>query len=92
MISNRTIICRDNLEVLYLLPNKSIDLIYLDPPFKKDKKFHAPTGSSAKGASFDDVWSKEKLKDQWIKLINKDHNKLKITFRSYQKYISYQIL
>lgn len=34
----RTIICSDNLPVLQSLPNESIDLIYIDPPFNTGKK------------------------------------------------------
>ena len=31
------IICRDNLEVLQQIPDDSIDLIYIDPPFNTGK-------------------------------------------------------
>lgn len=34
-INNRTIFCRDNLDILQGMNSNSIDLIYLDPPFKK---------------------------------------------------------
>ena len=35
----------------------TIDLIYLDPPFNTGKQWHAPIGSDAEGASFNDIWS-----------------------------------
>ena len=34
---NRTIFIRDNLEVLRTFADKSVDLIYLDPPFNSNK-------------------------------------------------------
>ena len=37
-IQNRTIYCGDNLEVLQGMGSNCIDLIYLDPPFNKNKK------------------------------------------------------
>ena len=50
-LKNRTIFCRDNIEILEGINSNSIDLIYLDPPFNKNKIFTAPIGSSAEGAS-----------------------------------------
>ena len=38
-LKNRTIFCRDNLEVLRGINSNSIDLIYLDPPFSKNDTF-----------------------------------------------------
>ena len=61
---NRTIYCHDNLEVLRGINTNSIDLIYLDPPFNKKKVFTAPIGSSAEGASFQDIFRKEDVKDE----------------------------
>ena len=41
-ISDRTIFCKDNLDVLQGINSERVDLIYLDPPFnkKKTKRFH----------------------------------------------------
>ena len=50
-LKNRTIFCRDNIEILEGINSNSIDLIYLDPPFNKNKIFAAPIGSSAEGSS-----------------------------------------
>ena len=45
----------DNLEVLRSLPERSIDLIYLDPPYSSQtKQFNAVPGSIADGAYFID--------------------------------------
>ena len=43
--------------------SESVDLIYLDPPFNKNKTFTAPIGSSAEGASFKDYFRERVLKD-----------------------------
>jgi DNA modification methylase len=39
--------CRDNLEVLADLPDASIDLIYVDPPFATGARRKGPAGSFA---------------------------------------------
>ncbi|MCY4418243.1 MAG: site-specific DNA-methyltransferase [Cytophagales bacterium] len=68
-IKNRTIFCRDNIEVMRGMDSNSVDLIYLDPPFNKNKMFCAPLGSYAEGASFKDYWGEEDVKDQEIKFL-----------------------
>ncbi|MDE0094276.1 MAG: hypothetical protein OXO49_07250 [Gammaproteobacteria bacterium] len=72
-VANRTIFCNDNLDVLRGINSRCIDLIYLDPPFNKNKKFTAPIGSHAEGASFEDIFREEDLKDEWVKTIEEDH-------------------
>ena len=72
-IKNRTIFCRDNLDILRGIDTDSIDLIYLDPPFNKKKTFSAPIGSSAEGASFSDIFRKEDVKDEWLLTIKEDY-------------------
>lgn len=75
-VKNRTIFCHDNLEILQGINSLCIDLIYLDPPFNKNKVFSAPIGSTAEGASFRDIFREEDLKDEWLKTIEKDHVEL----------------
>ena len=72
-IKNRTIFCRDNLDILRGIDTDSIDLIYLDPPFNKKKTFTAPIGSSAEGASFSDIFREEDVKDEWLKEIEEEY-------------------
>ncbi|MBE8233383.1 MAG: hypothetical protein HAW67_06565, partial [Endozoicomonadaceae bacterium] len=72
-IKNRTIFCRDNIDVLKRINSSSIDLIYLDPPFNKKKNFTAPIGSSAEGASFNDIFRLEDIKDEWVLTIKEDN-------------------
>ena len=49
------------------------DLIYLDPPFNKNKIFTAPIGSNAEGASFSDIFREEDVKEDWLLDIKEDH-------------------
>ena len=67
-IGNRTIFTHDNLDILREINSECIDLIYLDPPFNSGVSWHAPLGSDAEGASFDDIWSWETggIKEQWL--------------------------
>ena len=75
-IKNRTIFCRDNLDILQGINSESVDLIYLDPPFNKNKTFTAPIGSGAEGASFKDYFREEDVKDEWVETIKEDHIEL----------------
>ena len=56
--------------------DECIDLIYLDPPFNKNKKFTAPIGSSAEGASFKDIFREDDVKKEWLWTIKEDHPEL----------------
>ena len=73
-VDNRTIFCKDNLDVLEGINSNSIDLIYLDPPFNKKKEFTAPVGSDAEGASFKDWFLEKDVKDEWIETIKEDYD------------------
>lgn len=75
-VANRTIFCNDNLDVLRGINANCIDLIYLDPPFNKNKKFTAPIGSSAEGAEFSDIFRAEDVKIEWLQTIEEDHPEL----------------
>jgi len=75
-VANRTIFCNDNLDVLKGVNSNCIDLVYLDPPFNKNKKFTAPIGSSAHGAQFSDIFREEDVKSEWVQTIKEDHPEL----------------
>ena len=75
-IPNRTIFCKDNLDVMQGINSNCIDLIYLDPPFNKNKKFTAPIGSSAEGAEFSDIFREEDVKGEWLIAIREDQPEL----------------
>src|SRR4029079_9370658 len=56
-----TLFVGDNLDILRRhLPNGSVDLVYLDPPFQSGKTYHLYTGvrAAAPGPmAFDDTWT-----------------------------------
>lgn len=86
----RTIFCKDNIDILTGINSNTIDLIYLDPPFNKKKKFTAPIGSAAEGAEFSDIFRQEDIKDEWVKSIEYENSEL-FNFLNHTKYdgISY---
>ena len=65
--------CGDNLKIMYGMPDESIDLIYLDPPFFSGKNYEVIWGDKAEIRSFDDrfeggimvyvEWMKDRLKE-----------------------------
>ncbi len=75
-LQNRSIYCRDNIDILQGINSQCVDLIYLDPPFNKKKVFTAPIGSHAEGASFKDYFREEDLKEEWLKTIKEDRDEL----------------
>lgn len=71
--TNRTLWTGDNLPVMRGMNSDSVDLIYLDPPFKSDANYAAPIGSKAAGAEFKDTWSLSDVDVEWINLIQEKH-------------------
>ncbi|MCY4419072.1 MAG: site-specific DNA-methyltransferase, partial [Cytophagales bacterium] len=72
------------MEVLEGINGSCIDLIYLDPPFNKKKTFTAPIGSHAEGASFEDIFREEDVKEEWLKTIEEDHPDLYVFLHGVQ--------
>ena len=68
-IPSRTIFAGDNLDILRGINSDCVDLIYLDPPFNSNQTYAAPLDSEAKGAEFDDVWTLDDMKEEWVKEI-----------------------
>ena len=73
---NRTLFIADNLDIMRGMDSDTIDLIYLDPPFKSGKQWKAPIGSPAEGAEFKDIWTDEDIKDEWHGQIAAKHEEL----------------
>ncbi|MGW7075973.1 DNA methyltransferase [Streptomyces sp. NPDC054866] len=48
--------CEDNLRQLTQIPDESIDLIYLDPPFFSNRNYEVIWGDEAEVRSFEDRW------------------------------------
>ena len=73
-VPNRTIFHGDNLEMLRSINSDSIDLITIDPPFKKDYDFVGKLGTASEGASFQDHWKWDRDVDQkWVDEIKDEH-------------------
>ena len=68
-VKNRTLFTGDNLDVMRGMNSKSVDLIYLDPPFNSNRDYAAPIGSEAAGAAFKDTWTLDDVDVAWIGLI-----------------------
>ena len=58
--NNRTLFHGDNLDFLNAMNTESVDLTATDPPFNKDREFHATPDNLAAGAKFQDRWSWER--------------------------------
>ena len=65
-VPSRTIFTGDNLDILRGINSECVDLIYLDPPFNSNRTYAAPLDSEAKGAEFDDVWTLDDMKEEWV--------------------------
>ena len=71
----------DNLPVLQRLPDASVDLIYLDPPFNSNRDYAAPitvknpkTGKREKHlAEFKDTWTFTDDDAEWLYVIRSDY-------------------
>lgn len=75
-ILNRTLFTGDNLPILRGTNSKSVDLVYLDPPFNSNKEYSAPVGSEAAGASFKDAWTLSDEDEAWHAALKSHHPKL----------------
>ena len=67
--ADKTIWTGDNLDIMRGMNSKSVDLIYLDPPFNSNRNYSAPVGSKAAGAAFKDTWTLSDLDVAWMGLI-----------------------
>ena len=70
---NRTLYHGDNLDFLKGMNSGTVNLIATDPPFNKNKDFHATPDSLAAGASFTDRWRwDEDVHQEWVDEIQDD--------------------
>ena len=60
-----TLFTGDNLDVMRGTNSRSVDLIYLDPPFNSNRSYAAPIGSEAAGAFFKDSWTLDDVDEAW---------------------------
>ena len=70
---NRTLYHGDNLEFLRGMNSETVNLIATDPPFNKNRDFHATPDSLASGARFRDRWRwDEDVHEEWTDSIMDD--------------------
>ena len=70
--ANRTLYHGDNLDFLREMNSGTVNLIATDPPFNKNKDFHATPDSLSAGASFQDRWSwHDDIHDDWLDQIQR---------------------
>ena len=71
--TNRTLYHLDNLPVLRGLNSATIDLIATDPPFNKNRHFHASSYHQGNAATFADRWSWDQdVHPDWIDTLQAD--------------------
>ena len=71
---NRVLYQGDNLDFLRGMNSETVHLITTDPPFNKNKDFHATPDSLADGGSFQDRWSwQNHLQPEWLDSISNDY-------------------
>ena len=69
----RTLYHGDNLEFLRGMNSETVHLIATDPPFNKNKDFHATPESLAAGARFKDRWRwDDDVQEEWWEAIKDD--------------------
>jgi hypothetical protein len=52
LVDTRVIYCGDNLEQLKKLPENSVDLIYIDPPFNSNRNYEVFWGETKEKRAF----------------------------------------
>src|SRR5258708_33991827 len=73
LVDTRVIYCGDNLDQLAKLPDKCIDLIYIDPPFNSNRNYEVFWGETRETRSFDDRHESTKayiefMRPRWIEV------------------------
>lgn len=71
-----TIYTADNLFILNGLNSKSVDMVYLDPPFNSKRVYSASVGSKSAGASFKDMWSWDDVNEAYLEHLIDTHSPL----------------
>jgi len=62
-----TIYCGDNLKMLNEVPDESVDLIYIDPPFNSNRNYEVFWGDAAEKRSFNDRFGDAKAYIDYMK-------------------------
>src|SRR5713226_7248979 len=75
-----TLFCGDNLQILReYLPSDSVDLVYLDPPFKSDQDYNLlfrekdGSRSASQILAFEDTWEwNQESKDNFLAVVSEE--------------------
>ncbi len=97
MVKSKTLFTGDNLPIMRGMNNRSVDLIYLDPPFNSNHNYAAPIGSLAAGTEFKDTWTLQDVDVAWVDELEKRNADLytvivavgKVGGKSYMSYLIY---
>lgn len=54
LVDTRVIYCGDNLDQLAKLPDRCVDLIYIDPPFNSNRNYEVFWGETKEKRAFED--------------------------------------
>jgi 16S rRNA G966 N2-methylase RsmD len=65
LLDTRVVYCGDNLEQLAKLPDASIDLIYIDPPFNSNRNYEVFWGETKEKRAFADRHESTKAYIDW---------------------------
>ena len=71
---NRTLFIEDNIKVLTTIDDKTVDLIYIDPPYNSRQQFKDPLNE--KSTFFKDMFTMDDVKKEWFSYLAKRHNKV----------------
>lgn len=66
-LKDHTIYCGDNLKMLNEIPDESVDLIYLDPPFNSNRNYEVFWGDAAEKRAFNDRFGDAKAYIDYMK-------------------------
>jgi len=75
-IKPNALIHADCMTALSCMPDESVDLVYLDPPFNSNADYKAAAGSKAEGAEFKDRWSAADVDKVWAAQLSEMHGPL----------------
>ena len=65
-VPSQTLFIDDNLEVLRDISSEVVDLVYLNPPANTGKTQEAIGGTKADGVLYDDTWTAEDIRGEWL--------------------------
>ena len=77
---DKTLYHCENLDILRNAPERSVDLIVTDPPFKADRNFYAANLDADESKSnFPDIWCWSPVEEKWLSALKKTNKLLALT-------------